>query len=52
MILLRLSDLEAAAVIETINRAWDLIPTKRTRDAANRATTRIEAALAKVQEAA
>lgn len=51
MIVLHLSELEARALVETVNRAWSLIPTKRVRDAVNRASTRIEGALAK-QEAA
>jgi len=37
-----LSDLEARSVLETLNRAFDLIPSRRTKDAVDRAASRIE----------
>lgn len=40
-----LSELEAEAMIETLNRAWDDIPVARTKAAVDRATSKLEAAL-------
>lgn len=40
-----LSELEAASVAETLNRAWDDIPAARTAAAVGRAADKIDAAL-------
>jgi len=40
-----LSELEAEALVETVNRAWDNIPTARVKLATGRATDKIEAAI-------